>query len=216
MSLGAGLLLSTILLILAWQVDKRGAWRKAARMSLWIAAVFVIIGIFSYLYFGWWPDLQASKAHAEEIDRIRNPTNLRYWGVSPDMSKNEVRYMKGNPSQTVPESKDGESEERWVYSFGEPPRDYEYDIFWNAATSRIQAIICQGNDPAKCERLAGIGPGDDEATVRATLGKPDQDRPPNDKGQKMLVYGTGPKRVFVILSRSKVDSLVLARMASSK
>ena len=221
MSLGAGLLLSTILLIVVWQIDKRDAWRPARKMSLWFAAAFVVIGILAYVYFGWWPDLEARKARAKEIDGVRNPTDLRYWGVSPDMSKNEVRYLKGNPSQIIPAGRADaagsvdESEERWLYSFGESPRDYVYDIFWNTATSKIQAIVCHGNDPANCDRLAGIGPGDDEATVRATLGKPDEDRPPDETGQKMLAYGTGPKRVFILLSRSTVDSLVFARMAST-
>lgn len=41
MSLGLGILLSTILIILVWQIDKRSAWRKVA---LWLVAVVVLAG----------------------------------------------------------------------------------------------------------------------------------------------------------------------------
>jgi hypothetical protein len=103
------------------------------------------------------------------------------------MSKNEVRYLKGNPSQIISAEKTMNQKRGGCTVLVSPRVTTSNDIFWNAADSQVQAIVCHGNDTANCYRLGGTGPGDDEATVRATLGKPDEDRPPNETGKKTLV-----------------------------
>jgi hypothetical protein len=216
MSLGAGILLSTILLIVVWQIDKRNGWRKAGKALLWALVVLALVGAVAYGYFGWWTDFQARKARAAVIAQVRNPTNLQYWNIGLGMSKAEVRYLKGEPSEVIPADKAQDKSERWLYKFGETPVDYFYDIYWNTAGANVRAIMCRGNETRDCEHLGGVAPGDDEATVRAALGNPDEDNPPNDEGRKILIYGTGSDRVFVFLSRDKVDYLALGRSLGNR
>lgn len=101
MSIGLSILLSTVLLIAAWQIEKRGAWRKAGKASLWLVAAAVFAGALAYGYVAWWPERKARKEEAAEVARIRNPGTLLYWGVGLGMSKAEVRYLKGDPTETV-------------------------------------------------------------------------------------------------------------------
>ncbi len=44
MALGTAIVLSVILLILAWQVERRGAWNKIGKVFLWIAVAAIVVG----------------------------------------------------------------------------------------------------------------------------------------------------------------------------
>jgi hypothetical protein len=50
LSLGLGILLSTILLVVVWQIDRRNAWRSAGKASLWLLAVVAVAGVGAYGY----------------------------------------------------------------------------------------------------------------------------------------------------------------------
>jgi hypothetical protein len=50
MSLGLGIFLSTLLLIIVWQVDKRGAWRKFGKIVGWLVVACAVAG------YVWWEE----------------------------------------------------------------------------------------------------------------------------------------------------------------
>jgi hypothetical protein len=205
MSLGLGILLSTIVLIAAWQIDKRNAWRTVGKASLWIGGAALLICAATFGYFQW----RTYQTHNSEIAQIRNPATLVYWGIHLSLTKAEVRYLKGDPTETEPADKDKKTAERWLYKLGDSPRDYFYDIYWDDAGERVVAMTCQGNDTSNCDRVLGLGVGSSEADVRSTLGKRDEDNPPNDKGLKSLAYGTGKGKLMLFLARGKIDVIAL-------
>jgi hypothetical protein len=211
MSLGLGIFLSTILLISAWQIDKRNAWARAGKVSLGLLGAAVIVSAAAYGYFGWWADLKTKRAHEAEIAEIRNPTGLKYWGITLGVSKPEVRYLKGDPTEIEATNKEKGTQERWIYKLGDGPSEYFYDMYWDDENTHLVAITCQGRDTTNCERVMGIGPGATEAAARSALGKPDEDNPPNDKGMKSLSYGTGKDKLLIFLSHGKVDVTILTR-----
>jgi hypothetical protein len=208
--MGFGILLSTIALITAWQVDKRQAWRKVVKASLWLVAAAVVAGAIAYAYFGWWTAEQARKAQMvtrsaqlAQFARLRDGSDLRYWGVVIGMSKAEVRYLKGVPTVDVA-AKEG-SAELWDYDFGEGPEHATYDIYWSNK-STVAAITCANEG---CDHVSGIGTGSTEAELRSSFGAPDQDNPPDDKGDKFLVYGSRKGRLMLLLSRGRIFSMAI-------
>jgi len=210
MSVGVGILLSTILLITVWQIDKRNAWRIAAKISLWVLAVITVVGAAIIGGGVWWETRSHRQEVAAELAKFRDPHGLTYWGLSMDMSKAEVRYLKGEPTETPVPSRAG-APEQWTYRLGVTPNTIDYDIYWDKAGEHPVAIICQGPSGSACDTLAGLGKGSSESYVRETLGKPDGDNPPNDKGLKILEYGTGKEKLLFFLSRGQVDSMALTR-----
>ena len=162
MSLGLGILLSAILFIAAWQVDKRNAWRKAGKIFLWSVLLMVIAGAMAYVYFGWWSDVKSRRGHDAEVARIRDPNGLAYWDIKLGMSKDEVRYLKGAPTKTRP-AVNGDSSEEWVYIQGESPHSHQYEINWDVTGMHVKTVACEGTDSFECERIAGVGSGMSEA-----------------------------------------------------
>jgi hypothetical protein len=212
MSLGLGILLSTILVITAWQIDKRQAWRRVGRVTIWVIAATVVAGIATYGYVwsrGKSKEKELERQQAAEVAKVREPNGLAYWGLSLGMSKPEVRYLKGDPIETKSVA-DGAAE-RWTYKFGKSPIEYTYEVYWDKIGTHVIGLLCQGPGSFKCERLAGVGPGVRESEVRKTLGSPSEDRPPDDKGWKFLRYGSGDAKVVFFLSRSRVDGIALLR-----
>jgi hypothetical protein len=209
MSLGLGILVSTVLALVVWQIDKRQAWRKVRRALLWtLAAAILVTGVIYGIL--WWVDESDKRERAAKVAKVREPDGLVYWGISIGIGKPEVQYLKGGPTETEVPSPDG-TPEKWVYRLGTSPNTYDYDIYWDKTGKHTVAIICQGAGASDCDRLAGLGPGSSESTVRETLGKPAEDNPPTDKGLKRLVYGTGKERLLFFLSRGQVDSIALSR-----
>lgn len=94
MSIGLGIFLSVLVAIAAWQIDKRGAWKKSL---LWVGGV--LLGLVA-LYAGavWWSGGAGKRAAKTEVAAIQAGLFKTYWGLSLGMSMDEVRYVKGPPS----------------------------------------------------------------------------------------------------------------------
>lgn len=56
MSLGLGIFLSVVLLIVVWQIDKRSAWRKVGKVVLCLVALGAVTGAAIAATFGWTAD----------------------------------------------------------------------------------------------------------------------------------------------------------------
>jgi hypothetical protein len=211
MSLGLGIFLSAVVLIIAWQIDKRNAWKKVGKATLWILAVLAIAAALAYGYFGWWAEIKARKAHAVEITQLRNPVGRRYWDIALGMSQAEVRYLKGAPTQIQAAGKTPPTDELWSYKLGVSSDSYEYEIIWNDDGTEARFVGCAGGAGYDCEHIGGLGIGSSEKEVRTTLGKPDEDNPPDKDGSKALVYGTGNVRLLIVLTRGEVSLIALER-----
>jgi hypothetical protein len=122
------------------------------------------------------------------------------------MTKPEVRYLKGDPTHIYPAVEGGTAESS-NYDVDTPPLDHDYYAY--GGKDAVVAVMCTGNNAIACERIAGLGPGSNEAEVKAVLGAPNEDRPPTEKGRKTLSYGSGKARLDFFLSREHVDEMAI-------
>ena len=215
MSLGLGIVLSAILLLVVWQIDKHSAWRKARRVALWLLVGLIVIGAVGYTWTVWWPEVKAKRELAAQVAQVRNPINLPYWGITLGMTKAEVNYLKGTATETSFIEPDRKKHEVWDYKFGPAPFEYTYEVWWNSEGTGVRGISCSGSSGGYasyyCEKLAGVGIESTEAAVRATLGEPLAEALPCDNGTKLLRYGNETDQVRFELSRGAVIGIIRAR-----
>src|SRR5688572_605624 len=113
MSLGLGIFLSTLLLIVVWQIDKRGAWRKFGKGFGWLLGVAVLVGaaIGGYV---WWDDYKSDAILKSQRSMILNGEMTEYDGIKLGMTQDQVLYLKGKPTSKL----DVESRDRgeaWMW-----------------------------------------------------------------------------------------------------
>jgi hypothetical protein len=214
MSLGLGIFLSAILLIMVWQIDKHGAWRKARKIAAWALAVLIVLGVTGFVWLSVRPAYKNRMELKAQVAQVRNPTDLPYWGIKVGMTKAEVKYLKGEPTETEVIGDAGKQHEVWRYTMSPSSFDeYRYSIHWNIGGTFVFAIACGEGFPSGCERIAGIGIGSTEAELRERLGAPSSDDPPKEDGTKLLTYGNGTDDVRFSLSQGKVTNLGRVRLA---
>lgn len=100
MSIGTALFLSVLVAIAAWQIEKRGAWRKVLKACLSILALAVAIG-FSIWVWSLWQNFDKSRMDRVQADSIRRAEINAYSGINLGLTKNEVRYLKGEPTRIL-------------------------------------------------------------------------------------------------------------------
>jgi hypothetical protein len=215
MSLGLGIFLSAILLIIVWQIDKHGAWRKAGKAMLWLLTGFMVLAVGAYLYWSWWPIQKEKRELADQVAVTRNPTGLTYWGIKIGMKKAEVKYLKGEPSETSLVELQGIKHEVWDYKVGSEFSEHTYQIYWNAANTEVRGVSCGGGSLGDCETMAGVGIQSTEADVLAILGKPLREDEPSEAGTKYVRYGNRTDEVRFSMSRGAVKTIILVRPEKS-
>ena len=159
MSLGLGLVVSVLLLIVAWQLEKRHAWRKAAA----VAGGLLVIGLVAALTLVKLSDWSRAREVQAEVERVRKGEFREYQGISLGATKNEILYRKGKPTE--------ESASAWVYRGSK-----NVEVIWtNNAT--VGAVVCDG-PWFKCDEVAGAGIGTSEKALRELLGQPQREAGP--------------------------------------
>jgi hypothetical protein len=192
MTLGLGIFLSVLALILVWQIDKRSAWRKVGRLALWTGCL-VLLGAMatgSWLYWDQWAHRRELRAEAR---RIQEGEVHEYQGIPLGASEGEILYRKGAPT----ERKDN----RWVYK--SQGGETQLGVLWSPDRT-VASIDCQAQLSWQCDSVAGLGIGTDEQAIRDFLGQPRREADPAPDGIKGMHYGTDEFDVSFQLTRRKV------------
>jgi hypothetical protein len=204
MSLGLGIFLSVVLIIVVWQVDKRGAWRKFGKLTAWLGAV-VIVGGAAIGGYVWWDEHSTARARArtigEEAKLVKAGTLTEYWGVKLGMSQDEVVYLKGSPTKR--DEAKGDSLAMW--SWGD---NYEHVVLWDA-DGRVNGVVCNSDVLGACESVAGVRSDTLESELLATLGPP-KISPNFSFAGKVYRYDTNTVSWQFILERERVRTIVLS------
>jgi len=192
MSLGLGIFLSTLmvglLLLYRWTMDRWSWGRPLRRLSIGIVLVALIGGA----------SLLAFTAYTN-----RSTAQTSYYGVALGMTKDEVRYELGQPSnvttpgdltgakpwerysEVVPVGKipgDKQVEDYHSWSYDGPPR---IDIDFDTASGKVISVGCYAGD-AHCNNVLTLSDGTSEHDVVERLGDPSKEQ--IDGATKIMSY----------------------------
>ncbi|HVN42226.1 MAG TPA: hypothetical protein VMT50_05535 [Steroidobacteraceae bacterium] len=189
---------------------KRGAWRKTAKITMWVCGGLVLAGTVAYLCSDRLAPTGAMQVPAAQSPGIGlfKPRSDTYWQIAIGMSPSQVRALKGEPTEIRPASPNT-GPECWTYRYGVTPDNYAYDVYWNAIATQVAAVVCQGSGTGQCERLAGLARGSTEEEVRKALGVPSRDEPRRDRDGKRLSYDRDDVTLVFFLVRGSVDAIAL-------
>jgi len=202
MTIGTALVVVAMLAIIAWQVDKRGAWKIAGKVALWSLMVLALMvgAIVGYVY---WTVLETERefearleSEQREVETLASEGIKSYLGVSLGMQKNEVAYVLGEAT-TKNDSAHGDAD-LWTYDNDADPT-IRFIMFDAGKTVRIAC----GNAP-DCPRLAGISMYDSESAIIERLGPPPSPAFIDEKGVKHLRYGPPTGGVAFLLRQDAV------------
>lgn len=204
MALGTGIVIVAVLLILAWQLDKRGAWKKAGRNVLWcVLAIAVLIG--AVVAYNYWDEWYEERANAKELASEGIDS---YLGVRLGMNKNEVKYLLGEPISSRPGKSDSPTSE--ILSYGQVSEGIRKAIALDLS-GNVRLIACAAEYSYECPALAGISIGDDEESITNSLGPPREVPVINEYSSKSIEYGPPSARVEFTLKKGVVRYLIVAR-----
>ena len=207
MSIGLGIFLTALLLVVVWQIDKRKAWKKSL-IGIAAACVLVASVVGGFL---WWDSTGPSRRAKAELKSLQSGGEKSYWGIRLGMSMDEVRYLKGPHQNDKFEIRNAPRElpQYWFYKGSDGgTAQHTYIIEWSA-DQKVTAVTCIFGDAFDCEPLIGIRVHDDEAEVVSKFGVPDKTEPVDSDGRKFVDYGPPTTRVKLALIRGKVSSLTL-------
>lgn len=188
MSIGLGILIATLIVVTAWQIEKRQAWALWRKFGIRAAIAIVAIGLLLSARSLWAPlsnylDLQKS---IETAKNNGTGAPLKYWGLTLGMSPAEVRYLKGPADK---EEINGEDKDiQWYYYKSSERVSGYFVVFYAAESNKVAQINCWGPD-SECDPIAGIHIGTSESEVRDTLGDPAAWALIGDSGIKSFWYG---------------------------
>jgi hypothetical protein len=207
MSIGLGIFLSTVLLITVWQVDKRGAWRKAGRVAVWGVLVLVLLlaGLAGYVY---WENGRSERERRTQAKLVREGKLQGLWGLTFGMTPAQVLYMKGEPNNKS--AREGAMPTQWHYYDASAPSKYSYTIVFDE-NDKVNAIACSSQETYYdgCDNIAGVGINDSETQVTDVLGTSLVHSTPDATGLKYLEYGNDASRARFSLKRQKVTSIIV-------
>lgn len=212
MSIGLGIFLSTLLLVAAWQIDKRRAWRMVIKVVAWILGGSIAIGGAIAVYFaasGHRKDQKKRDAARAEATRVREGRVNSYWGIELGMSPEQVLYLKGKPNEQS--EKHGNSPVQWRYFDTNSPDDYSYSVIFGDDT-KVEAVACSAEKIYLngCETVADVGVKSSEAHLVGVLGQPTSEPTMDDKGYKIMDYGDGRSVFRFILGKQRVDIIIFS------
>jgi hypothetical protein len=200
MSLGLAIFLSVLALLVVWQIDKRGAWGTFWRVAKWLfGTVLLAAGAFgAWLY---WVTATNEREARAKVRAVRDGEVREYWGIKLGAGKNEVLYLKGEPS-----ARNDEGNSRyWDYDDG--ARGY-WQIVWSRQGTVVM-ISCNADGWLGCDSIAGVSIGTSEEDIRKTLGEPREESGLDAKGRKRLDYGTDDSDVRFVLEKSTVRMMAV-------
>lgn len=198
MSLGSGIFLSTLIIVVFMTfryIGERSNLKKILKnLAIWVSGGICAIAllIWGYDYYQNFPAKQTT-----------------YYGISIGMSKPDVGYVMGEATQVGEMSKDPKFKgwymitnpkeipggknifnyDHWEYG----PSDFEprIDVNFDQKTQKVIEISCYSRyDKGNCESILGISTGTSEENIVEKLGKPNKEKiyGPNGGLTKTLLY----------------------------
>jgi hypothetical protein len=203
MSLGLGIFLSTLLLIVVWQIDKRGAWRKFGKCFAWSLLLLVLTGaaIGGYV---WWDDYKGDALLKLQREMVLNGGITEYDGIRLGMTQDQVLYLKGKPTKELDVESD-DSGEAWMWG----TFDETYTIVFWRKDKTVDAILCERHGYLNCTSIAGLETGDSESSVLTALGEPAGVPKYTKEGEKMIVYGPKSAEWHFMLRQGRLQGIFL-------
>ena len=201
MNIGTAIFLAAVLGIVAWQVDKRGAWKKLARFAMWsVLGLVVLVGgflLFAYYTDEWKPEHDRAQESERAIQTLATVGVSEYFGIRLGMEPNAVKYVLGEPT-----SKDEINQPPSFFEYKEEyGEEFKVAYFTEGVVSQLQ---CGGSSDLDCPDLLGISLGDTEAEVVERVGKALKKPSLLDDGRKMYVAGPAQGRVLIGLAKERV------------
>jgi hypothetical protein len=200
MSTVVAVLISVILVIIAWQVGVRNAWGKLAKI---VAVLFATILLLAALGFGWIKYDEFQRAREEERRALEHKLDIQkngakqLNGVSVGMEEREVIYLLGR-SKEIDKPTESDSSSGWSY---DSAGLRIFIVFLNGKVLRV-AVLKKDEYVNFSEH--GVAFGDSESTVRAVLGEPTEPQVLDENGYKILLYGPKDRRFTLSLLRGAV------------
>lgn len=198
MSLGLGIFLSVITLVIVWQLDKRKAWKRFAQV---IGGLLLLVLLAFGVYIGW----HKWEAHKAKV-AVREGKVDVYGGIRLGAAERDLIYSRGEPTEKFTEP----HERKWVYLGATDGTDWG---FFFDDKGKVTQIECAGDTYSDCEAIAGISTGSTEAELVNTLGNPESGSGALADGQKFFAYGTTNEKLNVtfVLRLGKVAEIHVNR-----
>lgn len=198
MEIGTGIVVAAIIAIAAWQIDKRNAWGRAARVVLWAIGFVAVCGFGLWGYFSY-EERVADSLRAKNIEVVREGKLAELQGVRLGMSLDEVEYLWGKAAKA-----DDERSREWNTAL-------HYKAVGLSDTGGVRLVACAapvGSTYSDCSPVVGLDTYSSESDVLKVLGKPNV--PPTfRKGLKFLTYGKRGGFFDVALKEGRVSAFVL-------
>ena len=198
MSLAAAIIISTLLAIGAWQIDKRGGWRRSIKVIVIGAAILAVFGavLGGYLF---WESNRDQWGAQREAQEIRSGSLAKYLGIGLGDSTTQVLYLMGKPPITRPaeewQPNSNYPKEYWYYPNDPVSRQErmlsraQASIVAFHETGVVLSVSCAGEFRASCPSIAGISIGDSEADILTAFGSLQYPDHIDDTGMKTICFG---------------------------
>jgi hypothetical protein len=153
MTIGTGIFLSTLLLVLTFIVNRtRSRWNVKKSFIVIMAISALLFSVFITIYL------------IQERPQVQN----ELWGVKLGDTIEEVSYLKGKANTVL--GKDGHYDSSFVYDSEKPK--YVVSFVDNKVVS-VQALFGKKHDYTKIQGVWSFG---DEKSVEDKFGKPDESK----------------------------------------
>ena len=197
MTIAFAIVLSVVLAISAWLIEKRSAWKKAGKFFLYGLGVIVVVPLL-----GWGGYVAYEKIGEWNTRRlVSNGSIDTYLGVRLGMKEEEVRYRLGAPEEV----KEDDGMLFFSYGFTDAREVRKLIVFLNGSVS---GIVCIGSKFG-CPELVGVRLKDTEEEVLSKLGATTEPATFAD-GLKRLEFGPPNGRVIVWLKKDAVTTIRLS------
>jgi hypothetical protein len=160
MTLGTGVVLSTLLIIAAvgiYQISVRGKWKIVGRV---VGILLLCIGVLAGIGWGWYSYANRPSA-AQELEGVR-------LGMTPV----QVTLARGEPTKKseTAKDKDGEIRVGWTYQDTGTTDEWTLVMFFGRSENELKAsIVCRRGGYTT---LHGLGRFNSEGDVLNKLGQP--------------------------------------------
>jgi hypothetical protein len=210
MSLGIGIFLSTLVLIIAWQIEKRSAWRTFGKIFGWSLVVVALVGagIGGYV---WWDNHKSDAALVGQRKMIANGEIAEYDGIKIGMTQDHVLYLKGKPTRLLDVESD-DSDEAWMW--GEFNATHTI-VFWRKDGKTVDTIMCSSDGVVDCASIAGLETGDTERSVLEALGEPTTAPRYTKDGEKILIYGAPNTKWHFTFKQERLNEIYVDATATA-
>jgi hypothetical protein len=206
MSIAAAIIISTLLLITAWQLERRGAWSRLGKFAgiLVLVSVAAVAALAGWL---WWESGSDKRIARETLRALGDGRTAEYAGLSIGLEDKEVIYRKGDPDQTVYSKTSSQPRPVWVYS-GDGIANGAILVSWGYDLG-INSITCIGESSLDCPAIGGVYIGASEAEVTDAFGPPLFPPQVEETDVKRLCFGQLHGWVRFLLAKDEVKQIAI-------